>query len=45
MGQNLFGAIAEGISDTFRHLGNADPMMLVLIAGGVALVGYFLLKR
>ena len=45
MAHDLFGAIVDTIRDTFRHLSSADPTIMLLIAGGVALVGYFLLKR
>ena len=45
MGRDLFGGILEAIQYSFRHLSNADPVTLALIAAGVVVVVYFLLKR
>jgi hypothetical protein len=45
MVQEVFGSIIESIRDNFRHLTNADPSTLILVAAGIALLGYFLLKN
>jgi hypothetical protein len=44
MTRELFGGILDSIGDSFRHLGNANPTTVILIAAGIALVGYFLLR-
>ena len=44
MTHELFGNIFDAIRDSFRHLSNANPETLILVAAGIALVGYFLLK-
>jgi hypothetical protein len=41
----LFSNIIEAARDAFRHLGNADTMTLALVAGGIALLAYFLLRK
>ena len=45
MAHELFGGILEAARDSFRHLSNSDPLTLALVAGGIVLVAYFLLKR
>ena len=44
MAHELFGGILDSIGDGFRHLSNANPTTVILIAGAIALVGYFLLR-
>ena len=41
----LFSNILDSVRDTFRHLANADLTTLAVVAGAIALAGYFLLKR
>jgi hypothetical protein len=44
MAHELFGGMLDAIGDGFRHLGNANPTTVILVAAGIALVGYFLLR-
>ena len=45
MVQELFGNILESIRDSFRHLANASPEMLILAAVAIAVFVFFLLRR
>ena len=44
MARDLFGNILDAISVSFRHLSNADPTTLLLVAAAIAVTGYFLLR-
>lgn len=45
MGQELISNILDAIRDTFRHLTNANPELLLVAIAAIALVGYWLLRR
>jgi hypothetical protein len=45
MAQELFSNILDAMRDTMVRLSNADPLILALVAGGIVLGAYFLLRR
>ena len=45
MAHELFSNILEAISSAFRHLSNASFETLVIVAVGIALLAYFVLRR
>ena len=45
MAQEFFSNVTEAMRDIARHLANMDLLTLGLVIAGVALVGYFLLRR
>ena len=45
MAQELFSNILESARGAFRHLGGANIETLLLVAGGIALLAWLLLRR
>jgi len=45
MVQELFGNILESTRDSFRHLANANPETLILVAVAIAVIAFLLLRR
>jgi hypothetical protein len=45
MARELFSNILDAISTAFRHLTNASFETLLIVAVGIALLGYFVLRR
>jgi len=45
MGQELFSNIYEAARSAFRHLSNASFETLLIVAVGIALLAYFVLRR
>lgn len=45
MVQEFFSGIGDSVNTALNHVRNADPLTLVLVAGGVVLIAYFLFRR
>jgi hypothetical protein len=45
MARELFSNILEAASSAFRHLTNASFETLLIVACGIALLAYFVLRR
>ena len=45
MARELFSNIYEAASNAFRHLANASFETLLIVAVGIALLAYFVLRR
>ncbi len=41
----IFTNILEAASSAFRHLGNASVETLMIVAGGIVLIAYFIFRR
>jgi|RhiMetdeSRZDD1v2_1073273.scaffolds.fasta_scaffold379404_2 hypothetical protein len=45
MAQELFSNIYEAVRSAFTHLTNANFETLIIVAVGIALLAYFVLRR
>ena len=45
MGRELLSNIYENVHDAFRHLTNASFETLLIVAVGIALLGYWVLRK
>ena len=45
MVQEIWSNIQDAVRGAFIHLGNADLLTIGLVIAGIALIGFFLLRR